>query len=141
MAEQTGPRRIDQEHAAQPDSGMSINVESVYLNTKQRVIVITEDRAEICLRDHYEMLRRERDWQTPAAFLITLIVTLVTTQFHDFLIPKDAWFAAFVIAAIVAALWLARTLMYLRKRTTVRDILSAMKQGAIIDNQTPQVLR
>jgi hypothetical protein len=53
-------------------------------NLKQEIIVITADKARLCLRDAVDNLERSKAWQTPAGILATILVVFPVSIFPGF---------------------------------------------------------
>jgi|ERR1017187_5523959 hypothetical protein len=76
-------------------------------NLKQEIIVITADKARLCLRDAVDNMERSKAWQTPAGILATILVVFPVSTFQDFLgFSKDTWKALFIAAALFFVGWL-----------------------------------
>jgi hypothetical protein len=116
---------------------LSVTINAVYMNTSQEIIVITEDKAQLCLHKHLSAIEGRRDWQTPAAVLLTLGLSLLTADIHDFIFPKAAWQAVYMIAALLVVVWLIVAFFRLVKRHTVEDLITEMKDGSAPPQQAP----
>jgi hypothetical protein len=106
----------------------------VHLNVGQDVIVVTEDRLRLCLRDHLDALATRRTWLTPLSLVITIGVVLVSSSFKDFLFSASTWEAVFIIGLAVCGLWLiVSCIKALRTRVnldlTVRRIKESPRPG------------
>jgi hypothetical protein len=106
-------------------TGMILRVDA---NLKQEIIVITADKARLCLRDAVDNMERSKAWQTPAGILITILVVFPVSTFQDFLgISKDTWKALFVFAALFFVGWLIRCLLKIRRSPTVEQIVNRLR--------------
>jgi hypothetical protein len=86
-------------------------VRTVHTNISSNVIIITEDKALICLMNNVHRLRNREAWQTPAGILATLVTVMITAAPTNALgIPKEAWTALGVMATALTLLWLLRDL-------------------------------
>ncbi len=84
---------------------------TVSKNLTQEILVITIDKAKLCLMEHQSILRSQRNWIAPAGILIALVTSLVATDFKSFLgIKADFWQAIFVLLSIASGIWLIVTL-------------------------------
>lgn len=110
----------------------------VYLNAKQKVIIITEDRANLRLREWEETIASGNAWVAPLCLFLSLLLNYVTAgTYKDFLgISKDQWAALFLISLLLSLAWLIRELARRKKSMTVIDVLERMKKEAAVP-QTP----
>lgn len=100
----------------------------VSINVRQRLIVVTEDKAHLCLQRNLDQMGRSRDWWTPAGIAISLLVTLVTTSFHDFVFPAATWQAISVIVLVGSLVWLVYTLSHRPKCPTIADVVQELQE-------------
>ena len=60
---------------------------TVNKNVSQTVVVVTEDKVRLCLKDCFkdycEDMTAKTAWVSPLGILVALIATLVATDFHD----------------------------------------------------------
>ena len=83
-----------------------INI-TVHKNLAQEIIIINIDKLKLILKDHQDALRQKRDWINPLALFISLLITNLTSSFHDtWNISADTWQAIFIILCIGALCWL-----------------------------------
>lgn len=104
-----------------------VKADKIYDNLGQEVIMTTEDKARICLLEHLRYLEKRRGWSTPLAILLTVIVTIVTTEFKDVGFGASTWQAIFVIAGIIAAIWLGFSVIKIPKSITIEDVINKLK--------------
>lgn len=79
---------------------------NVHSNYSQNIIVITEDKVELCLLKHAKALQDKSAWTTPVTLFASLLLALVTSTFHDSLgLEAPAWKAVFVLGTIISAIW------------------------------------
>lgn len=84
---------------------------TVQKNLSQEAILITTDRAKLCLIQYKEVLKSQWDWIAPAGILITLVTSLFATDFRNFLgIQADFWKALYVLLSIMTLGWLLKAL-------------------------------
>ena len=100
----------------------------VYLNVSQETIVITEDKVRLCLTGHLKRIEAKRGWVAPAAILVTILVTLVTAEFHDFYLKAAVWEAIFILALVFDTGWLIFALRSAWKSSTVDEVVAEMKR-------------
>ncbi len=99
-------------------------------NLDQVGIAITEDRLKLCLHRAIGNLGTKREWWTPVALLVTLVLTLTTAEFKDQLaIPAATWQAFFLLLTVASSIW---TIVAIWKATrvevSVESILAEIKQ-------------
>lgn len=100
---------------------------TVYKNIDQGQIVITEDKVRLTLIEHHRRMEASDAWITPAGLLATLLITLVTADFHSFVLPGTTWQAVFVVAAFICVIWLINCLRKGWGAPTVDDVVDEMK--------------
>ena len=72
-----------------------------YQNTTQEIIAINEDKLRLILKDYEDGIKVNTDWQTPLGLFVTILTTLLTADFHDFLgLAKAVWQAIFVLVLV-----------------------------------------
>lgn len=103
----------------------------LYLNIREKVIVITEDKLRICLIEHIKNAEEKRTWITPLCILIAVILTCVTTTFHDAWFDASTWKAIFLLVGAMNFAWLLWGLNKLRKSKKIEYILEEVKKEAI----------
>ncbi len=54
-------------------------------------IRINEDTLRVCLSNHLKRLEKKSRWTTPYAIFATIVITLITSDFHDFIVSGDTW--------------------------------------------------
>ena len=92
-------------------------VNKVHRNTSSDLIMITDDKALICLIRNFDRLKEGGAWKTPLGMLITLLTVMVTAAPQDkFGLPKETWAALGWIATALTGVWLVRDLVRLRGR-------------------------
>ena len=119
------PKSIAQASAAQIQQ--LVSVERVTLNVSQRVIVTTEDKLRLCLHNHMGEIDKKRDWIAPFSVLLSLLLALVSTDFRDFLLPKDTWRATFVISSVLTFAWLCITLRKAFSKRTAETLIAEIR--------------
>ena len=118
----------------QPPSKSRISIDltdehDIYYNISQTYILITEDKVQLCLRDHLARVAKQRRWIAPLGIMITLVATFATTTFKDFArIGADTVQIIFVLAMLFTALWLCYEAKRALRSSTVEDIIADMKR-------------
>lgn len=90
------------------------------------------DKLRLCLTQRLEAMERRREWIAPAGILVTLILTLASTSFRDFILPKDTWGAIFILASVACLAWLGHSLWRLRGCPSVEDVVAEIKRGSAL---------
>ena len=113
--------------------GNKINIElndnrNIFQNTSQDYIVTTKDKLELVLLKTKKCLTSKDSWQTPLGLLISCLLTLLTTNFKDFILPANVWAAIFVIATVICFIWLVKTLYNLYINRNKGDIEYIIKK-------------
>ena len=106
---------------------------TIHWNLEQVVIVTTEDKLRLCLQNAIDRLGAKREWWTPSALLVTLILALTTTEFKDqFAIPAATWHAFFLFLVIGTVLWTVVAIWKAtRVKVSVESIVSEIKQQPV----------
>ena len=112
-----------------------LQAKKIYRNLEQVVIVTTEDKLRLCLYKAIDNLDAKREWLTPVALLVTLVLTLTTAEFKDqFTIPAATWEAFFLLLTVASFIWTGVALWKASKvKVSVESIVSEIKQ------QSPEI--
>ena len=107
-----------------------LQAKKIYRNLEQVVIVTTEDKLRLCLHKAIGNLGTKREWWTPVALLVTLVLTLTTAEFKDrFAIPAATWRAFFLLLTVISFIWTVVALWKaVRVKVSVESIVSEIKQ-------------
>ena len=108
----------------------------VHLNFDQNVVIITEDRLELCLRNHLGCISHRKAWITPVSLLAAFIATLCTSTFNDsFGLPAATWQALFVLFVIVTGIWsVISVVAAFRLKSSLRQLIDEIKKSAKLAN-------
>lgn len=106
---------------------------TIYANLSQEVIITTEDKIWKCLKIYLDKISRRNEWQTPLGIAITIGITLLTTDFKDFIFKADTWTALFIFGLIISLIWLFRSFNYLSSQIGIEDIINDLKKGSPIE--------
>jgi len=98
----------------------------VYNNTKNEILAVNKDRLKLILID-YEKANENRvkAWSSLAVFL-SIIITIVTADFKDFLMSKFFWQAIFYLFAVGSFLFFIYSLYKSHKNK--KDIEQVIKE-------------
>jgi hypothetical protein len=107
--------------------GQLVNVKKVNVNVDQELIMITEDRAKLCLMNFLQNMGKRDSWTTPAAIFLTVVATLATTSFRQFVVNADVWQAIFLIVAALSIIWLIISLIKRPKAMKIEDVIKELK--------------
>ena len=102
---------------------------TVISNTKSSIIKVTEDKLIIALNRYILKIKKSKDWIGATATSLSILATLLTSDFHDAIgISKAHWEVVFGIALVVSICYVGYTI-YNRIRSNVKteDIVAAIK--------------
>ena len=102
----------------------------IHWNLEQVVIVTTEDKLRLCLQNAIGNLGTKREWWTPVALLVTLLLTLTTAEFKDlFAIPAAILHAFFLFLTLASLSWtIVAIWKAVRIKVSVDLIVAEIKQ-------------
>lgn len=104
------------------------------LNLRQTIIVVTEDKALLCLKDHESQIGRAREWVAPASVLVAILLALLSADFKDtFGVSAAVWTAFFWLVALFAFVWLVTAVVRFRKRQTPEDIVRLLMAAGHVE--------
>ena len=106
-------------------------VRDYHQNISSDVILITEDKALICLIRNFDAMRDRDAWKVPAGILTTLATVMLTAAPQDkFGITSETWAALGWISTLITALWLGRDLLRLglSRPISPRSIVEQLKK-------------
>lgn len=107
-----------------------VNVSEVHLNVSQEVIVTTEDKIRLCLSKHLGKMEKKKGWIAPLGILLTIILTLSTSNFTDMGFKAATWQAVFIISGIISFIWLLYSVKDALQSEKVEDIISELKKDS-----------
>ena len=112
-----------------------LQAKKIYRNLEQVVIVTTEDKLRLCLHKSIDRLGTKREWWTPVALLVTLVLALTTAEFKDrFAFPAATWQAFFLLLTVASLIWTFVAIWKaIRVKVSVESIVSEIKQ------QSPEI--
>ncbi|MGW8428848.1 hypothetical protein ACWGJQ_25950 [Peribacillus simplex] len=121
------------------NSGLNLNqavidTSVIHTNVGQEIVVTTEDKLELCLRDHQHILKAKNDWITPLGLFIAVLTSLVAADFKEFLsISADLWNAIFIICSVIFGFWLLKALIkafQYRTSGDTKEIIQKLKNNS-----------
>jgi len=110
--------------------GGLVDVSEVHLNVSQKVILITEDRVRIHLSNHLNKVEKKKGWIAPLGILITIILTLMTSEFRqqNLIFSGTTWEAVFFISALLSGGWLIYAIKKACKSESIADLIEKFKK-------------
>lgn len=104
-------------------------VENVIANTSVNVISITEDKLENILIKHLAIFKKSKDWIGSLALFITVLATLLTSNFHTLWGLEPAVFQAiFLILLVVSFIYFIITLLnVIRHKDSIDSLINDIK--------------
>lgn len=75
-------------------------------NLATEILSITIDKVRLRTRDFIDQREARNSWQTPAGILVSLVASLVASDFKDLLFPAATWLALFSLSALACLVWL-----------------------------------
>jgi hypothetical protein len=109
----------------------------VHQNVHQDVIIITEDKVQLCLLRHINQAARARDWLTPGGILLAIVTTFTTSTFNDALgLDAAVWKALFVMATVATVVWLIVTFRRAFSAPSLEEIVTEMKRAGEKSNES-----
>ncbi len=107
---------------------------TAYKNLTQDILVITVDKAKLCLIEHQSILKSQRNWVAPLGIFLTLVASLVAADFKNFIgIPYAFWQAIFVLLSIASGVWLIVTLICAfqnRGKGGIEELVRKLKESS-----------
>jgi hypothetical protein len=112
-----------------------------------RLLLISEDRLELALKEGMAKVADRTAWAVPAGILISCIIALATSAFHTlFGVAANVWQAIFYVVAVVAAVWFVACLCRYRTYTSqtflgaIRGVASPFNDPSAIQTASPAPL-
>ncbi len=128
MAKTSTTNQITKSNNHLEDNVVSINVGGYHINTDQELLIITFDKVELAANRYQKSVHSRRSWITPFTMLLTLITTLLSSSFKNWILKADQWFILFVFFAIIAFFWLLITIVQrLISPAPYRTLLEGLK--------------
>ena len=87
------------------------------------VVKTTEDRLRLCIQRHVAQLEKKKAWITPLAMFLTIMITLCSSNFNDFILEKATWKAIFIICGGLSFIWLISSLEFIFKKSSIDDLI------------------
>lgn len=104
-------------------------------NLGERILTISESKLKLCLKDNIENLGSRSAWQAPAGVGLTILITIITSDFQDWFFSKYTWQALFVMAGTLSFVWLCHSLYKMPGLKKADDIVNElMPQQEVLVN-------
>lgn len=103
---------------------------TLHVNVAQDAIVITEDKVRLCLMKNWSRIESGQRWIAPAGVLISILATIVTTEFKDYYLSAASWETIFWLVGLVTSCWLLIAIVRIKRSPSIEDIVSEMKQAS-----------
>jgi hypothetical protein len=121
-----------------PKTGFDVkNVPSeatVHKNLNFNVLMITEDKLLLRLYTFKSALASQLKWSIPTTILITIIITLTTSDFkHKLLLTPEQWQSVFQAGLVLSIIWLFWTLINVVrfwKKANVDNLIKDLRQSS-----------
>jgi hypothetical protein len=110
----------------------------LFTNVESNVITITEDKLKVILLEHLEKVEAGKRWITPTTLSVTLGTAIATTTFKDAGLAASTWEAAYWIALVGSAGWLAVSFVKLwrnREGRSIDALISKIKPPDVIPDK------
>lgn len=129
--------RIESSDGPKNINMVQMNISGVSQNTETHLISITEDKLRLIIINHHQKISKSRDWAAPLGILITLVATLLTANFKDFLfVDGTSWHYIFLCCAAISG-WLTFTTLLARlsnKTMSVKDVVDTVANRKPLDD-------
>ncbi|MCQ2116817.1 MAG: hypothetical protein MJY76_01580 [Bacteroidales bacterium] len=104
-------------------------IKKYFSNTKSNVLEITEDKLRNILSMHFDKIKRSKDWISALALFLSLLVTVITATFKNFIFSPDTWKAIFVILLIGSFIYLIYTASNAAKnKDSIENIIKDLEE-------------
>ncbi len=102
---------------------LEARVVKVNRNTDQKLIVVTQDKALLCLKRNLARLGK-REWIAPLSTVFTILISLITADFKTSLgLGPAEWKAMFIVSGFITTGWLAYTIKKALNAKTFHEIV------------------
>jgi len=106
-----------------------VEVDQLYLNVSQQLIVTTEDKVELCLNKHYKNAEKKREWLTPFSLFVAIALVFATSDFKLFILSAATWEAIFIILAASSLCWFLFSIKSAFRNIEIDLIIDELKAG------------
>lgn len=129
---------VDEKSSRSTETSIKFNEEIfkksvVYENLEQDIIITTGDKVRLILEEFKDNVKAEIDWATPVGIFITILATLVTTDFKKFInIEAYVWKALYIISGIICLIYCAKYIFKAicsRNKCSVQHVINELKNN------------
>ena len=110
-------------------------VGEIHSNITSNIITITEDKAKLCLLKYENNIKSQDSYLNPLSLVISFTLTLLTSNFKEWILPSNYWFAIFVVGLIYFVYKTINTYLNKEKALTIQDIIDNMKKNVKRDRK------
>lgn len=108
-----------------------VQVGGVHPNLEQEVILVTEDKVRLCLNDNFERAAKSKQWLAVLGMVASLVLTLTTENFQNFLwLSGQEWRGVVILALVLSVLWFVVSIRWAFGAPTIEDIVAELKAGS-----------
>jgi len=108
-----------------------------YNNTKSNIIQITDDKLKNILLENERAMQTQSSWIAPFTLLLSTILTFCTNTFKEFIsIDAHTWKAFFLFVILGSTIWLVVTLIKIRRRYSVDQLIQKIRNQDSAGNQS-----
>lgn len=100
----------------------------VSVNVRQHLIIVTADKAHLCLQRNIHRMGQSRDWWTPAGIALSMTLALVTATFNNFILPAATWQALSVLILVLSLIWLVYALWHRPRCPTIEEVVQELRE-------------
>ncbi len=112
-------------------------LDQFYNNTKSNVIQITDDKLKNILLENEKAMQSQSSWIAPFTLLLSTILTFCTNTFKEFgSIDAPTWKAFFLFIILGSSIWLIITLIKVRRRNTIDQLIQKIRNQDSTGNQS-----
>jgi len=117
-----------------------VTTEFVNMNVAQNVVVTTEDKLKLAIQNHSNGIGKKKDWIAPFSIALSIIVSMSSTEFRDFIVSKEVWSAVFLICFAGSIAWFFVVIRYAFGKYSTDALLEEIKTGrsSILDVEQSQ---
>ena len=105
----------------------SLTAEGVHIKVASPVITTTEDKLRLALLERQGMIISRDAWIGPLGIFVTILLTIIATDFRRFLLDAETWKAVFIAAGLMSFAWLVYTLSKRPKNQSIDEFIQKFK--------------
>lgn len=102
----------------------------IHTNIKQRIIVTTEDKIELCLMRYRSAFESKARWIGPFSAACSFLLALATARFEPkYGVDAPVWQAIFIILFLFFLGWTAKWVVSAFRSSNLNEIISELKKA------------